>query len=199
MARATLTPPFANGHGAAFARTFMLNPVMTGALAPSSHRLALAVVAPLRVRPETFVVEIGCGTGVLTEAVFALGLQDTQYLGIELSPVMVSALTARFPSASFLQGSAEHLVRALRREKRMPFLNLRTVKGLLTDEQKKYLMEKFTELLVETEGGGNPEFRKMVWIQIEEEEAKHWQIGELRLTSEFIAGFVQQREARRSK
>jgi len=104
----------ANGHGAAFARAFLLDPVMTGALAPSSHRLAVAVVAPLRVRPETFVVEIGCGTGALTEAVFALGLQDKQYLGIELSPVMVSALTARFPSASFLRGSAEHLVRALR-------------------------------------------------------------------------------------
>lgn len=81
----------------------------------------------------------------------------------------------------------------------MPFLNLRTIKGLLNDEQKKYLMEKFTELLVETEGGGNPEFRKMVWIQIEEEEPKHWQIGELRPTPEFIAGFVKQRDAKRSK
>jgi 4-oxalocrotonate tautomerase len=81
----------------------------------------------------------------------------------------------------------------------MPFLHLRTLKGLLTDEQKNYLMEKFTELLVETEGGGNPEFRKMVWIQIEEEEPKHWQIGELRPTSEFISGFAKQREIRRSK
>jgi len=81
----------------------------------------------------------------------------------------------------------------------MPFLNLRTVKGLLTDEQKKYLMEKFTDLLVETEGGGNPDFRKMVWIQIEEEEPKHWQIGELRPTPEFVARFVQQRQAKQSK
>jgi 4-oxalocrotonate tautomerase len=81
----------------------------------------------------------------------------------------------------------------------MPFLNLRTVKGLLSDEQKKYLMEKFTELLIETEGGGNPEFRKMVWIQIEEEEPVNWQLGELRLSPEFIAGFVQQREAKHVK
>ena len=81
----------------------------------------------------------------------------------------------------------------------MPFLNLRTVKGLLNDEQKKYLMDKFTELLIETEGGGNPEFRKMVWIQIEEEDPKNWQIGELRPTPETIAGFVQQREAHRPK
>jgi 4-oxalocrotonate tautomerase len=79
----------------------------------------------------------------------------------------------------------------------MPFLNLRTVKGLLNDDQKKYLMEKFTELLVETEGGGNPDFRKMVWIQIEEEEPGNWQIGELRPTAESIAGFVQHREAKR--
>lgn len=81
----------------------------------------------------------------------------------------------------------------------MPFLNLRTIEGLLTDEQKKYLMDKFTDLLVETEGGGNPEFRKMVWIQIEEEEPRHWQIGELRPTPESIAGFVRQREPTRLK
>jgi 4-oxalocrotonate tautomerase len=81
----------------------------------------------------------------------------------------------------------------------VPFLNLRTVKGLLNDDQKKYLMDKFTELLVETEGGGNPEFRKMVWIQIEEEEPKHWQLGELRPTPETISDFVRQRESRRAK
>lgn len=81
----------------------------------------------------------------------------------------------------------------------MPFINLRTVKGLLTDEQKKYLMDKFTNLLIETEGGGNPEFRKMVWIQIEEEDPENWQIGELRPTPETIAWFVQQREAQRAK
>lgn len=81
----------------------------------------------------------------------------------------------------------------------MPFLNLRTIKGLLNDEQKKYLMDKFTELLIETEGGSNPEFKKMVWIQIEEEDPKNWQIGELRPTSEFISGFVQQREMQRHK
>lgn len=76
----------------------------------------------------------------------------------------------------------------------MPFLNLRTVKGLLNDTQKQYLMEKFTELLVETEGGGNPAFRKMVWIQISEEAPEHWQLGELRPTAESIEDFVRQRD-----
>jgi 4-oxalocrotonate tautomerase len=76
----------------------------------------------------------------------------------------------------------------------MPFVNLKTVKGLLNDEQKMYLMEKFTELLIETEGGGNPNFRKTVWINIEEEEPKHWQLGDLRPTENSIASFVKQRE-----
>jgi 4-oxalocrotonate tautomerase len=76
----------------------------------------------------------------------------------------------------------------------MPFVNLKTVKGLLNDDQKQYLMKKFTELLVETEGGGNPDFCKMVWICIEEEEPNHWQIGELKPTEDSIANFVKQRE-----
>ena len=81
----------------------------------------------------------------------------------------------------------------------MPFLNLKTVKGLLNDEQKQYLMEEFTKLLIEVEGGGNPDFRKSVWIQIEETEPANWQIGELRPTEQAITGFVQQREAQRIK
>ena len=81
----------------------------------------------------------------------------------------------------------------------MPFLNLRTIKGLLNDEQKKYLMDKFTDLLIEVEFGGDQAFRKAVWIQFEEEEPKHWQLGEFRPTPELIAKLVQQRESRRSK
>lgn len=78
----------------------------------------------------------------------------------------------------------------------MPYLNLRTIKGLLTDAQKQHLMEKFTELLIETEGGGDPSFRKMVWILIEEEEPAHWQLGEMRPTAAQIAGFVAARGKR---
>lgn len=100
-------------HGIAFARAILKDPVATGALAPSSRSLARAVVAPIRFGPETFVVEVGCGTGAITEAVFSLGLCESQYLGIELNPLMIAALQSRFPSAAFLQGSAEHVVSAL--------------------------------------------------------------------------------------
>lgn len=81
----------------------------------------------------------------------------------------------------------------------MPSLQLQTVKGLLSPEQKRYLIEKFSELLVEVEGGGNSEFRKMVWVKIEEQEPENWALGELRPTAEFIARMVAAREANRGR
>lgn len=82
---------------------------------------------------------------------------------------------------------------------KMPYFNLRTVKGLLNEEQKRYLMEKFTDLLVEVEGCGDPDFRQMVWIRIDEQEPENWQIGTMRPNKEQIVGFVQLREAKRTK
>jgi hypothetical protein len=43
-------------------------------------------------------------------------------------------------------------------------------------------------LLIETERGGNASFRKMVWVHTEEEEPAEWQIGEMRPSTEMIAG-----------
>ena len=49
----------------------------------------------------------------------------------------------------------------------MPFLQQQTSKGLLSPEQKRYLIDRPTDLLVEIGGSGIPEFKKMVWIKIE--------------------------------
>lgn len=76
----------------------------------------------------------------------------------------------------------------------MPYLKLQTVKGLLSPEQKRTLMDGFTELLVKIEGGGNPDFRKHVWIRIEEGEPEDWQIGELRPTAERVARMTAMRD-----
>jgi 4-oxalocrotonate tautomerase len=78
----------------------------------------------------------------------------------------------------------------------MPFVNVRTVKGLLNEQQKKELMNRLSDALVEIEGGGSPEFRKLIWILIEENEPTQWQIGELQPTTEYIAAVVQRRDAK---
>ena len=64
----------------------------------------------------------------------------------------------------------------------MPFVNVRTFKGALSNKEKKELQNKITDLLVEYEGKGNPEFRKFVWVMLEEEEPKNWMIGGTTIT-----------------
>jgi 4-oxalocrotonate tautomerase len=55
----------------------------------------------------------------------------------------------------------------------MPFVNIQTVKGLLDEAQKQELLERITDLMVEIEGRGDSEFRKMVWVAIDEREPAH--------------------------
>ncbi len=59
----------------------------------------------------------------------------------------------------------------------MPFVNIKTYKGFLSFKEKRELQNKITDLLVEYEGKGNPEFRKLVWVMLEEEEPKNWMLG----------------------
>jgi len=82
------------------------------------------------------------------------------------------------------------------KENEMPYLNVRTTKGMLNDEQKQRLLSRLADVVVEVEGGGDPEFRKAVWIQLEEEEPAHWHVGGMQLTPEFVAGLVRRRDSR---
>ena len=59
----------------------------------------------------------------------------------------------------------------------MPFVNIRTYKGFLSVSEKKELQNKITDLLVEYKRKGNPEFRKLVWVMLEEEEPENWMLG----------------------
>lgn len=59
----------------------------------------------------------------------------------------------------------------------MPFVNVRTVKGLLSPEKKEELQTRLTDLLVEIEGHGDPNFRPYVWVLVEELGAPEWTFG----------------------
>ncbi|MBB4381496.1 MULTISPECIES: 4-oxalocrotonate tautomerase [unclassified Bradyrhizobium] len=43
------------------------------------------------------------------------------------------------------------------------------------------------DLLVEVEGQGSPDFRRNVWVRIEEQEPTHWSLGGMQPTAEIIA------------
>ncbi len=68
----------------------------------------------------------------------------------------------------------------------MPFVNIRTIKGALTTEQKQELQQRITDLMVEIEGHGNETFRQFVWVMIEEEESENWSIGGNQVSLEML-------------
>ena len=72
----------------------------------------------------------------------------------------------------------------------MPFINVRTVKGLLNDAQKRELQDRITDLMVEVEGRGDPGFRRLVWVLIDEQEPGNWSLGGTQVTPELVQRVV---------
>lgn len=69
----------------------------------------------------------------------------------------------------------------------MPFVSVSTVRGILDTTQKQALLQRITDLMVEIEGQGNPDFRKTVWVRIEEDEPANWILGGMTLNAEGVA------------
>jgi len=64
-------------------REWFFNPQRTGAVAPSSPQLAAAMARWLPANPDSYVLELGPGTGAVTEALFANGLREDRLVAIE--------------------------------------------------------------------------------------------------------------------
>ncbi|WP_225100186.1 class I SAM-dependent methyltransferase [Streptomyces sp. CoH27] len=93
---------------------FLRRPVMTGAVAASSRRLARAMTQHIGLEEAKLVVELGPGTGVFTDAVLGLLAPDAQLMAIELNPHLAERLAAtrRDDRLTVVHGAAAELARA---------------------------------------------------------------------------------------
>jgi phosphatidylethanolamine/phosphatidyl-N-methylethanolamine N-methyltransferase len=111
MGRALPIPTFITDE-ARFLLRLLARPRGIGAIAPSSPRLAraLAMQIPQGKGP---VLELGPGTGVVTEAILARGIAPEELTTIEYDPDFASLVKARFPRANVIRGDAFDLARTL--------------------------------------------------------------------------------------
>jgi phosphatidylethanolamine/phosphatidyl-N-methylethanolamine N-methyltransferase len=96
-----------------FIRSWLEKPLSTGAVTPSGRVLARTMaryVDPATVGP---VVELGPGTGPVTEALIAEGIAPERLVLVEFNPAFCQLLRSRFPSATVLQGDAYGVRRLL--------------------------------------------------------------------------------------
>ena len=69
-----------------FLREWFANPQRTGSVAPSSPKLAAAMARWLPSDPESYVLELGPGTGAVTQALIERGLREDRLVAIENNP-----------------------------------------------------------------------------------------------------------------
>jgi phosphatidylethanolamine/phosphatidyl-N-methylethanolamine N-methyltransferase len=96
-----------------FIRSWIEKPWSIGAVTPSSKVLARAMasyVDPLGGGP---VIELGPGTGPVTEALVAQGIAPERLILVEADPTFCRLLRQRYPAATVVQGDAYSLKRLL--------------------------------------------------------------------------------------
>jgi len=97
------------GDEARFLKSWLDRPLMTGAVYPSGK--ALARMMARFVEPEMLgpVIELGPGTGPVTEALIARGVPEDRLLLVEFNPDFCRLLRKRFPRARVIEGDAYNL------------------------------------------------------------------------------------------
>jgi phospholipid N-methyltransferase len=94
------------GGAGIFLREFMRSPMRTGAILPSSRRLAAAMVEPVSCTGEPVVVELGPGTGAFTRVIRDRLAGRGRQLAVELNPLLAERVAGLFPDVEVVNGDA---------------------------------------------------------------------------------------------
>jgi phosphatidylethanolamine/phosphatidyl-N-methylethanolamine N-methyltransferase len=103
-----------------FIRSWLEKPLSTGAVTPSGRVLARTMARYVEPELPGPVIELGPGTGPVTEALVAHGVDPARLVLVEFNPTFCQLLRARFPTATVIQADAYGLKRVLSSLLRQP-------------------------------------------------------------------------------
>jgi len=84
-----------------------------GAVTPSSLALSNFICRHVEATPDSYVVEIGAGTGRFTRALLHYGITPSQLFVVEMDPELCEFLTVHFPQVTVINGDASRLAEIL--------------------------------------------------------------------------------------
>lgn len=99
-----------------FFRQFLRSPASMGSVIPSSRALAKAVTEVVAWQPGQVVVELGAGTGAISQGLLDSGLPPEALTMIELDRPLFEYLRDRFPGVRVINGDATRLADILRQQ-----------------------------------------------------------------------------------
>jgi len=112
--KSKLPPPLGKIEDEArFLRSWLERPLVTGAVTPSGKMLARTMASYVDPRAPGPVVELGPGTGPVTDALVRRGVPEDRLVLVEFNPDFCVLLKKRFPRATIVQGDAYDLARTL--------------------------------------------------------------------------------------
>jgi phosphatidylethanolamine/phosphatidyl-N-methylethanolamine N-methyltransferase len=102
-----------------FIRSWIEKPLSIGAVTPSGKVLARTMAGYVDTESPGPVIELGPGTGPVTEALVARGVDPARLVLVEFNPMFCRLLRSRYPQATVVQGDAyrlRHLLETLVKE-----------------------------------------------------------------------------------
>lgn len=96
-----------------FIRSWIEKPLSTGAVMPSGKLLARKMARYVDKDAPGPIIELGPGTGPITEAMVERGIDPARLVLVEFNPAFCRLLRARYPTATVVQGDAYRLKRLL--------------------------------------------------------------------------------------
>lgn len=135
-----------------FLKEWLLKPGTIGAATPSSRKLAKAIALQLPKPINGLVIELGPGTGVITQALLDRGITAQQLVLIERSASFIEHLHASFPQIKIIHGTASKLPQLLGEDvKRVSAV----ISGLPLKSLPKSLVEEICQAIEDIQTNGN--------------------------------------------
>lgn len=131
-----------------FLSELIKHPGKIGAIVPSSKRLAFNIAHQIPIKKQGIIIEVGAGTGVITEALLKRGIPPKQLIVIERATALVKHLRTKFPKLNIIEGDALNLKKLLGKNSKQVYcivssLPLRS----LPKEIVKNINQQFEEIL----------------------------------------------------
>jgi phosphatidylethanolamine/phosphatidyl-N-methylethanolamine N-methyltransferase len=102
--------------GELFFRQWLRSPKSMGSVIPSSQALARAIASAAVFNGNDMIIELGGGTGAITQGLIDVGIPRDRIVVIELDGSMAEFLRARLPGCRVIQGDATRLDELLAHE-----------------------------------------------------------------------------------
>ena len=97
-----------------FFKSLLKSPLKTGAFFPSSKNLAHSISIFVDIPGEDeYVVELGAGTGRVTEAILSRGVPEAKLIVFEMQPSLVKFLKKKFPYTTVIEGNVADMMKLL--------------------------------------------------------------------------------------